>query len=143
MNNLKPAAPYILRRQKIEVLITALEGLSKSLRLFAEGLDVSTKSIRAAMEALSPEEEQELVTLYADDQEVETWPFVGDGDPDLSEDSRTSSDEQCCADGCCGPGSWCCARANPHEHDPDTGDLIDKARADKQEQDMLADEERD
>jgi hypothetical protein len=24
--------------------------------------------------------------------------------------------DRCCADDCCGPGSWCCARANPHDH---------------------------
>lgn len=23
----------------------------------------------------------------------------------------------CCFDGCCGPGSFCCAHALPHEHD--------------------------
>ena len=25
----------------------------------------------------------------------------------------------CCKGECCGPGSWCCARAGEHEHDPD------------------------
>jgi hypothetical protein len=28
----------------------------------------------------------------------------------------------CCIDDCCGPGSWCCSRAMPHEHsDEDEG----------------------
>lgn len=25
-------------------------------------------------------------------------------------------DDHCCRDECCGPGSWCCAHAGPHEH---------------------------
>lgn len=26
------------------------------------------------------------------------------------------SEPQCCTDDCCGPGSYCCSHANPHEH---------------------------
>jgi hypothetical protein len=27
--------------------------------------------------------------------------------------------DYCCLDDCCGPGSWCCQRANPHTHTSD------------------------
>ncbi|URP21222.1 endonuclease VII [Gordonia phage Francois] len=29
----------------------------------------------------------------------------------------TSVGPVCCTDGCCGPGSYCCSRANPHTHE--------------------------
>lgn len=35
---------------------------------------------------------------------------------DLVRNERQSEEGWCCRDSCCGPGSWCCAHANPHEH---------------------------
>lgn len=29
---------------------------------------------------------------------------------------RQREEGWCCRDSCCGPGSWCCGHANPHEH---------------------------
>jgi hypothetical protein len=37
--------------------------------------------------------------------------------------------ERCCTDNCCGPGSWCCARANPHDHDEEGNILAEEKKA--------------
>lgn len=29
--------------------------------------------------------------------------------------------EFCCQGECCGPGSWCCSHAGPHDHDRGEG----------------------
>lgn len=34
-------------------------------------------------------------------------------------ESEGDSGPICCTDGCCGPGSHCCAHANPHTHEED------------------------
>lgn len=120
MNDLRPAAPEINRLDRIKSVMASLEATATALNMFANGIEEVLKSVRILLKEFAPDEsESEVVTIY-------------DG----------FEPEVCCTDGCCGPGSWCCSRANPHEHDEDTGDLIDKARADKAEQDMLADEER-
>lgn len=144
--NLKPAAPDIVKREKIVAILAAVNGMAKSLRLFADTLENTAKVVTESMVVLMPEvvrgEDEEGFAAKGQDYDGDSWPVAGSAKPHLHIDLSKPEYEQCCTDDCCGPGSWCCARANQHEHDPDTGDLIDKARADKAEQDMLADEER-
>ncbi|QGJ92153.1 thymidylate synthase [Gordonia phage Lauer] len=47
------------------------------------------------------------------------WPWHSEKYREQFKARRVMDGPVCCTDDCCGPGSYCCARANPHSHDKD------------------------
>ncbi|QXN73616.1 thymidylate synthase [Gordonia phage AikoCarson] len=47
------------------------------------------------------------------------WPWHSEKYREQFKARRVMDGPVCCTGDCCGPGSYCCARANPHSHDKD------------------------